>query len=179
MNRAQKEAFVEELSTRLSEVPLVVITDYRGATVAETNALRRTFESNGMSMQIVKNTLAKRAIDGTPMEGLTPHFQDMIALIFSNEDPVASAKVIRDEITRNKKSQVSIKAGYFDGTVTDAAGVNRIAEMPSKEELFVMLLRTMQEPARRVMNVMQAPARDLLYLLTNYESKLAAAEGDE
>ena len=178
MNRAEKEAFVAELSARLDETPLVVLTDYRGTTVAETNALRRTLESHNLDMQVVKNTLAKKAISGTPLEPLGEHLVDMTAMIFSNEDPVASAKVIRQEIIKKKDSNVTIKAGYFDGTVHDVAGVDRIADMPSKEELLVMLLRTIQEPARRVMRVTQAPARDLLYLLKNYENKLDEGEGE-
>jgi len=179
MNREQKAEMVQTLSARLEAVPLIALADYRGVTVAEINAFRRSLAEQGMGYKVIKNTLAKRAIAGTPMEGLSEHLTGMTGWVLSNEDPVASAKALRS-LTKDLKKQKKfvIKGGYFDGDTIDGAAVDKVADLPSKSELLVMLLRTMQEGPRQVLGVMQAPARDLLYLLKNYESKLEEAEAE-
>jgi large subunit ribosomal protein L10 len=73
----------------------------------------------------------------------------------------------------DSKGKIQVKAGFFDGDILDPVGVKAVASLPSREELLVMLLRTLQEGPRQVLGVLQAPARDLLYLLKNYETKLA------
>ena len=178
MNRTQKAAFVEDLTARLNGAGLVVLADFRGASVAQTNDLRREFEKTGLKVQVVKNTLAKRVIAGTEMEGLGEHFQGMTGVIIGGEDGIAAAKVIKSSLFA-KGSPMAVKAGFFDGVVLDPNGVKAVADLPSREELLSLLLRTLQEGPRQIMGVIRAPARDLLYLLKNYESKLAEAEGDE
>jgi len=179
MNREQKAEFVDSLSARLKDVPLIALADYRGVTVAEINAFRRSLAEQGMGYSVIKNSLAKRAIAGTPMEGLGEHLTGMTGWVLSGEDPVASAKTLRT-LTKDLKKQNKfiIKGGYFDGDTIDGAAIDKVADLPSREELLVMLLRTLQEGPRRVLGVMQAPARDLLYLLKNYESKLEEAEAE-
>jgi large subunit ribosomal protein L10 len=104
----------------------------------------------------------------------------MTGWIISGEDPVAAAKVIREVTQVFKKSQkFVIKAGYFDGGTLDSDGVDKVADLPSKEQLLSSLLATIQEGPRSVLGVLQAPARDLLYLLKNYESKLSEAAAAE
>ncbi len=178
MDRTQKAEFVTTLTGNLSDAPIVVLADFRGATVEATNQLRRTFEASGVSFQVVKNTLAKRAIAGTDLEGLTPLFSDMTGVIFGGEDAIATAKLVKEHLA-GKDAKLSIKGGFFDGEVLDDAGVKAVADLPSKPELQVMLLRTLQEPGRRVLRMLQAPGRDLLYLLKNFETKLAEGEGAE
>jgi large subunit ribosomal protein L10 len=177
MDRTQKAEFVASFSERLAGAPLVVLADYRGASVETTNALRRTLEISGVTWQVVKNTLAKRAVAGTAFEGLSEHFSGMTVVAISGDDPVGTAKVLKEALDR--KGPIQVKAGFFDGEILDAAGVRAVASLPSREELLVMLLRTIQEPSRRVLGVLQAPARDLLFLLKNYENKLADGESGE
>ena len=171
MNRTQKSDFVESFGKAASTAPLVVLADYRGASVESTNALRRTLEKSGGQWRVVKNTLAKRALAGTALEPLSEHFKGMTAVAISGDDPVGTAKVLKDAL--DPKGNIHVKVGFFDGEVIDAAGVKAVASLPSREELLVSLLRTIQEPARQVLGVLQAPGRDLLFLLKNYESKLA------
>lgn len=179
MDRTQKAAYVEELSERLARSPFVAVADYRGVSVAEIDAFRRTLEEKGVDYRVIKNTLAKRAIEGTDMEPLGEHLTGMSGWILSGEDPVAAAKVLRDATKDLRKAEkFTIKVGYFDGQALDAAGVQKVADLPSKEELLSLLLRTIQEGPRRVLGVLQAPARDLLYLLKNYEGKLAEEAGE-
>ena len=170
MNRAQKAVFVEEIKARFEESALVILTDFKGSTVAETDALRRACEPVGVHFQVVKNTLCRRALEGTDKESLTKFFSGNIGVVFSGEDPVAAAKLFKEQIKQNEKLQV--RAGFFEGDVLDEAGVVAVASLPSREELLAKLLATILEGPRRVMRVVQAPGRDVVYLLNNYANKL-------
>ena len=173
MNRAEKEAFVQDIRTRFQDAPLVILTDFVGSTVAETDQLRRACEPVGVRFQVVKNTLCMRAIEGTEKEPLKEFFKGNVGVIISGEDPIAAAKVFKEQSKTNKK--LVVKAGFFEGDVLDAQGVALVAELPSKEELLAKTLATLLEAPRRVMRVIQAPGRDLVYLLNNYANKLEDA----
>jgi large subunit ribosomal protein L10 len=177
MLKSQKFEFVERFTSEIEEAPFVVLMEYRGATVAESSELRRTLEQSGLRFEVVKNTLAKRAIAGTPKESLGDLFSGMTGVVLSGEDVVEAAKVVKDAI--KPKGAIQVKGGFFEGTVLDADGVKAVASLPSREELLATLLRTIQAGFRQVLGVLQAPACDLLYLLKNYESKLAEVEGAE
>ena len=170
MNREDKAAFIEEVRDRFVNAPLVILTDWKGSTVAEMDALRRACEPVGVHFQVVKNTLCRRAIEGTDLEGLSEHFKGNIGVLFAGDDPIAAAKLFRAQKKENEK--LICRAGYFEGDVLDGKGVDAVADLPSREELLVTLLRTLQEGPRQVLGVIRAPARDLLYLLTNYANKL-------
>lgn len=170
MNREQKAQFVEEIRGRFAEAPFVVLTDFKGSTVAQMDSLRRACETSGATFQVVKNTLSRRAVEGTEAEALTEHFQGNVGLLFSGEDAIAAAKMFKAAVKENDKLQ--IKAGFFEGDVLDAKATVAVASLPSREDLLVSLLRTIQEGPRQVLGVVRAPARDLLYLLSNYANKL-------
>ena len=170
MNRTQKEAFVQDIRSRFEESPLVILTEFTGSTVEETDQLRRACEPLGVRFQVVKNTLCRLALSGTEKEPLAEHFQGNVGLLLAGEDPIAAAKVFKEQAKINNKLQV--KAGFFEGEVLDAQGVTAVAELPSREELLAKMLVTLLEGPRRVMRVVQAPGRDLVYLLNNYANKL-------
>jgi len=170
MNIAQKTAFVEDARARFDAAPLVILTDFKGSTVAEMDALRRACEPVGVQFRVVKNTLCRRAVQGTDMEPLAEHFRGNIGVMFAGEDPIATAKLYKEQLKTNKN--LVTRAGFFEGDVLDAKGVDAVAELPSREELLSKLLSTVLAAPRQVMGVIRAPARDLLYLLKNYETKL-------
>lgn len=170
MNRDIKQQFIDEMRERFEAAPFVVLTDFKGSTVKEMDAFRRACEANGLHFQVVKNTLCKRALAGTDKEPLAAHFRGNIGVFFSGDDPVGAAKLLQEQLKNNEK--LVVKAGYFDGDVLDKAGVSGVSTLPSREELLVTLLRTIQEGPRQILGVIRAPARDLLYLLSNYASKL-------
>ena len=95
MNKAQKIEFVQELSKRIAETPLLILTDYRTTTVAEINKLRREFEEQGVEYRVIKNSLLKRAVQGTDKEGLVEYLTGMTGVILSGDDPIAAAKAAR------------------------------------------------------------------------------------
>jgi large subunit ribosomal protein L10 len=170
VNREQKAQFVETVQSRFADSPLVILTAFKGSTVAQLEEMRHACNEAGAEFQVVKNTLCKRALAGTDMEVLSPHFQGNIGVIFSGEDAIATAKVFKGQRKGNPKLET--RAGFFEGDVLDQAGVELVATLPSKEELLTKLLQTVQEGPRQVLGVIQGPARDLMYLLNNYSSKL-------
>jgi len=170
MNRTDKEQFVAEIRSRFETSPLVILSDWKGSTVDQMNELRRACEPVGVHFQVVKNTLCKRAVEDTDLASLAEHFKGNIGVFFSGEDPTAAAKLYKDR--RKENDKLVCRAGFFEGTLLDEAGVEAVASLPSREELLVTLLRTMQEGPRQILGVMQGPARDLLYLLNNYAAKM-------
>lgn len=174
MSRADKVNVVDGLTSRLEDAPFVALADYRGISVEEVNALRNKFREAGIHYEVIKNKLAKRAIAGSDKEALNDLLVGMTSWIISGEDPIAAAKVLKAETTTLVKAEkFTIKGGYFDGEVLDSKGVIDVAELPSKDELFAMLLGLLQKGPQQVLGVVQAPGRDLVNLLKNFESKLA------
>lgn len=178
MNRTQKAELVENLTAELQNTPLVLLADYRGISVPRITELREQLKSRGAEYRVIKNTLLRRAIDGTDKEGIGDYLAGMTGVVLSGDDPIAAAKAVR-ELTKDlqKEEKFVIKGGWFEGDALDAAAVSKVADLPSREELLVMMLRTIQEGPRQVLGVLQAPARDLLYLLKNYETKLEEPAG--
>jgi large subunit ribosomal protein L10 len=179
MNRTQKEAYVEDLRGRLTSAPFLALADYRGVDVAEINHFRRTLAAKGIEYEVIKNTLVRRALAGTEYEAVVANLVGMTGWVISGEDPIDAAKTLKlvfKELDFEKKEKFGLKGGYFDGKVLEGVDVIKVADLPSKEELLVMLLRTIQEGPRQMVSVVQAPARDLVNLLKNYENKLAEAE---
>lgn len=177
MNRTQKVEFVDRFTSQIAEAPLVVLTDYRGATANEANVFRRKLEANGLRLEVVKNTLVRRAIAGTDKEILSTELTGMTGVILSGEDAVGAAKAVGAAI--EKDSKIKVKAAFFDGEVFGEDGVKVVSALPGREELLTLLLRTVQAGPQKVMGVIRAPARDLMYLLKNYERKLAEGEAGE
>ena len=176
MSRSEKASIVDGLSSRLENAPFVALADYRGISVAEVTDLRAKFKDAGVHYEVIKNKLAKRAIEGTELESLAELLQGMTTWIISGEDPIAAAKLLKaetNELVKNEK--FTIKGGFFDGELIDSKGVSDVAELPSKDELFAMLLGLLQKGPQQVLGVVQAPARDLVTLLKNHEAKLADA----
>jgi len=176
MSRNEKASIVDGLSTRLENAHFVALADYRGISVAEVTDLRAKFKEAGVHYEVIKNKLAKRAIEGTDMAALHDMLQGMTTWIISGEDPIAAAKLLKAETKALVKDErFTIKGGFFDGELLDSKGVTDVAELPSKDELFAMLLGLLQKGPQQVLGVVQAPARDLVTLLKNYEAKLADA----
>jgi large subunit ribosomal protein L10 len=176
MSRADKVTLVTELTSRLETAPFVALADYRGITVEEVNALRNKFREAGVHYEVIKNKLAKRAIAGSDKEALNDLLVGMTAWVISGDDPIAAAKVLKAETQELVKNErFTLKGGFFDGELLDSKGVSDVAELPSKDELFAMLLGLLQKGPQQVLGVVQAPARDLVTLLKNHEAKLADA----
>lgn len=170
-NVEDKAKLVGELRERFSNAPFIVLADFKGATVKELDKLRRGCEAGGVKLQVVKNTLCWRAVQGTDKEKLADHFRGNIAVLFSGENPIGAARLLRDQL-KEANGKFTVRVGMFEGDVLDSRGVAAVAELPGREELLSTLLRSIQAGPQHVLGVIQGAPRDLLYLLSNYASKL-------
>ena len=138
MNREQKAEVIERLRANLDGVPAVVLTDFQGMTVEQTNDLRNRFREAGVHYEVVKNTLVRQAVAGTDKGDLCDHFRGNTAIAYLPDDPVAPARIVAEYGKTNDK--LSIKAGWLDGKVLDVGGVKSLATLPGKDELRAQLL---------------------------------------
>lgn len=138
-----KKAVVERVSNVLSDAQTAIVAEYRGLTVEKMTSLRREAREAGVYLQVVKNTLARRAIKGSDFECLDEHFLGPLALAAS-EDPVAAAKVLSKFEKAN--DAFSIKVGAMSGNLLSLEEINALAKLPGREELLATLLGTMQAP---------------------------------
>jgi large subunit ribosomal protein L10 len=172
LNLEEKKAVVAEVSEQVSKAQAIVVAEYRGLPVGDMTALRAQARKSGVYLRVLKNTLVRRAVDGTPFSGLS---EQMVGpLVFGiSADPVAAAKVLNDFAKTNDK--FVIKAGAMPNQVMDAAGVKALASMPSREELLAMLLGTMQAPvAKFVRTLNEVPTSFVRGLAAVRDQKQAA-----
>ena len=143
LNLNDKKAVVAEISAKVASAQTIVVAEYRGIQVGDLTQLRAKARSEGVYLRVLKNTLARRAVDGTPFAGLASEMTG--PLIYSiSDDAVAAAKVINDFAKSNDK--LVIKAGNYAGKQLDKAGVTALASIPSREVLLSQLLGVMQAP---------------------------------
>jgi len=143
LNLNDKMAVVAEVSARVADAQTIVLAEYRGVQVSNLTVLRRKARESGVYLRVLKNTLVRRAVEGTPFADLAQHMVG--PLIYSiSSDPVAAAKVLHEFAKTNDK--LVLKAGSYAGKVLDAAGVQALASIPGREELLAKLLGVMQAP---------------------------------
>jgi large subunit ribosomal protein L10 len=155
MDRSVKQAAIDNLRTELDTQSTIVVFRPMGLTVAEDRVLRQKVIAANASMRVIKNTLAKRAVDGTKLAGLSDHFKGPTALIYSN-DQVAPAKVIAEFAKTNKK--IEIVGGTYAGKFMDANAVKALAAIPSREVLLGQLAGLLKSPVQRIASVLAAVA---------------------
>ncbi|MDP2135477.1 MAG: 50S ribosomal protein L10 [Sulfuritalea sp.] len=143
LNLDDKKTVVAEVSAEVANAQSIIVAEYRGLGVVDLTALRANARKSGVYLRVVKNTLVRRAIAGTPFEGLSAKLVGPMIYGISR-DPVAAAKLLNDFAKGNDK--LTIKIGAMPNYVMDAAGVKALATMPSREELLSKLLGTMQAP---------------------------------
>jgi len=155
LNRSEKQAVIEEVSALAAKAQTLVMAEYRGITVADMTKLRVDARSKGVSLSVLKNTLARRAVSGTGFEVAADQMTGPLIYGFS-EDAVAAAKVVADFAKTNDK--LVIRGGVFSGKALNVDGVKQLANIPSKEVLLAQLLGLMQSPISRTARVLAALA---------------------
>ena len=143
LNLNDKKAVVAEVSAQVAKAQSVVLAEYRGIEVSDLTKLRAKARESGVYLRVLKNTLVRRAVEGTTFADLSSHMVG--PLIYGvSEDPIAAAKVLNDFAKSNDK--LILKAGSYAGETLDAAGVKALASIPSREELLAKLLGVMMAP---------------------------------
>lgn len=143
LNLDDKKAVVAEVAAQVAGAQTVVLAEYRGITVGDLTQLRAKARQQGVYLRVLKNTLARRAVQETAFAGLAEQMTGPLIYCMS-EDAVAAAKVLNDFSKTNEK--LVLRAGSYDGQVLDKAGVQALANIPSREELLAKLLGVMQAP---------------------------------
>lgn len=138
-----KKAAVEEIGKVVANAQTMVLAEYRGVSVSSMTTLRANARKEGVSLRVLKNTLARRAVEGTSFAPLADHMVGPLVYAIS-EDPIAAAKVLHQFSKQNDK--IVIKAGVYNAELLDAAKVAELAAIPSQDELLAKLLGIMQAP---------------------------------
>ncbi len=155
LNLQEKQAVVAEVGAQVAQAQTIVLAEYRGIEVGDITRLRANARQSGVYLRVLKNTLARRAVQGTPFEGLAEQMVGPL-LYGISADAVAAAKVVHEFAKTNDK--LVIKAGAYNGKVMDVAGVTALATVPSKEVLLAQLLGLLQSPVSGLARVIAAVA---------------------
>ena len=155
LNRNEKAAVVTDVAAQVARSQTLALAEYRGLTVEHMNKLRVDARAKGVYLHVLKNSLARRAVAGTPFECAADAMTGPLIYGFS-QDAVAAAKVIADFAKGNDK--LIVKGGAYAGKALDANGVKALAAIPSKEVLLAQLLGLMQSPISRLARVIAAIA---------------------
>jgi large subunit ribosomal protein L10 len=155
LNRNEKAAVVADVTAQVGKSQTLALAEYRGLTVAHLDTLRRQARDKGVYLHVLKNTLARRAVSGTPFEVASEHMVGPLIYGFS-EDAVAAAKVIADFAKGNDK--LVIKGGAYAGKPLDVDGVKALAAIPSREVLIAQVAGLLKSPIQRMAGVLAAVA---------------------
>ena len=147
-----KQPIVEEIAATVKDAATVVIVSYSGITVAQDTQLRKQLREAGVTYKVYKNTLIKRAAEGTDFAALDPNLEGPTALAVSKTDATAPARILAE--FAKKADKLEIKAGVVEGTYYDAKGMNVIASIPSREVLLGRLFGSMQSPVTNFARVL-------------------------
>jgi large subunit ribosomal protein L10 len=155
LNLQEKQAVVAEVSAQVARAQTIVLAEYRGIEVGDITKLRANARNSGVYFRVLKNTLARRSVQGTPFEALAEKMVGPLVYGIS-ADPVAAAKVVHEFAKSNDK--LVITAGAYNGKVLDKAGVSALATVPSKEVLLAQLCGLLQSPMSGLARVLVAVA---------------------
>ncbi len=169
----QKQAMVSEVSAKLAGAQAVIVAEYRGLNVGRVTQLRAKARQSGLYLKVLKNTLARRAVKGTPFEKLTDQMSGPLMYGIS-QDPVAGAKVL-SEFAKDNEFFV-IRGGAMPNTLMSAKDVKALALLPSREELLARLMGTMQAPVAKLVRTMnEVPGKFVRALAAIRDQKEKAA----
>jgi large subunit ribosomal protein L10 len=172
MPTPEKEKLVAELTEKLSQRQMAILTDYTGINVQAVTGLRNEFRKASVEYRIFKNTLARIAADKAGLEGLAEFLDGPTGYAFS-DDPVAPAKVLADFIKSNPSMR--IKCGIMNGRLISVDQVRAIAALPPRDVLLAQLARQIKAPISGLVNVLAGPARNLVNVLEALRKQKEAA----
>lgn len=160
LTKTEKTEVVEKLNRELNEASGLYITAYQGMTVEKFNNVRAKLKGVDAKYYVVKNTLAKRALKQSGIEGLDSAFKGPVGVAITKKDIASTAKVIRD-FNKDNNDLLAVRMAYTDGTVFSGADAERLAELPSREELLSMLLSAFNAPVTKLAGTLDG-------ILTNF-----------
>jgi len=172
LNKQQKAVKIDQVCAMVAQAKAIVVAEYRGLNVESVTRLRRQARGQGVQLRVLKNTLARRAMTGTPFAGLSDHLVGPL-MYGMGPDPIAVAKVLSSFAKDNDR--LVVKAGAMADFVMDDKAVKALATMPSRERLLAMLMATMQAPAAQFVRTLnEVPARLVRTLAAVRDARQAA-----
>ena len=173
--RKQKQDTLDALTEQFKNANAAMLVGFQKMTVAKDQELRNQLRDAGISYSVVKNTLARKAAAGTPLEQAADHFKGVTAVALSPSDPVGLSKAI-SKFTKANADIFSFKAGIVEGKVVALPDVEAIASLPSKEDLISKILFLVNSQAQRLVTVTQAVARNLVIVIDQVRAQKEGAE---
>ncbi|MGA3243019.1 MAG: 50S ribosomal protein L10 [Bacteroidota bacterium] len=173
MNRSDKEAIVAEVAERAARATAMYFADFTGLTVEEATELRREFRKAGVEYRVVKNTLAKKALE--QVTGYDRVFEKLVGptgIAFSYGDAVAPAKIIKK--FSDKSGKLKLKAAVLEKQVFDGSRLDELSKLPTRAELMAGVLGSIQAPMTGIVGAIGAVMRDLVNVIDAIEKKKAA-----
>jgi len=170
LKRHEKETFVQELRGNFEKSQHAILVDFRGITVPAVTEFRRKIRQSGGHYKVIKNTLAVRALEGTPLAALKDKFVETTAIAYCDTDPVALAKVVVD--FSKDHPQIVVKSGLVSGSeLLDANGVKALSTMPGLPELRSRLLGVLKAPSAKLVRLLATPSQQMVRVLQAHADK--------
>ena len=178
MNKEQKATAVAELREKFMRAKLAIVTECVGLPVNQMTALRKQLRGAKAEFKVVKNTIAARAVEGTSLAEVKPHFKGQLALTIGYEDPVLPAKILRDFIkTEKRAANLKMVLGVLEGKLLQSAQLVEVASLPSKQVLLAQMVSTLHAPLRGLVSVLSGLLRGLVGVLVAIQGT-KKGEGD-
>lgn len=155
LNLEGKKAIVAEVAEVAKSATSIVAAQYAGLTVLQLTELRKTARNSGVYLRVIRNTLARRAFEGTQFACMDPALVGPLVLAFSKEDPGAAARLIKDFAKKFEK--LVVKAVSIDGALLPASDLNRLASLPTKEQAIAQLMSVMLAPVTKFVRTLAEP----------------------
>src|SRR5437867_12734197 len=172
-NREQQHKDLDALAKQFKNAKAAMLVSFKNMTVAKDQELRRQLREAGISYSVVKNTLARKAAAGTPLEQMADHFKGVYAVAISTTDPVGLSKAIA-KFNKANPDIFSFKVGLVEGKVVELKEVESIANLPSREELLSKVLFLINVQAQRLVTVIQAVPRNLAVVMDQVRTQKEA-----
>ena len=176
MNRTEKASFVADLRERISRAPVVYLTDFTGLDVKSITKLRRTLRASGAEYVVVKNRLAKLAFSETELPNVFDGLEGPTGMVFGYEDVIAPAKALT-EFAREHDRKPVFKVGILDRKVLQADQIDRLARLPSREQLLAQLAGAMSAPTAMLVMALEAKLQEMAGLVDALREKRLAEGG--
>ena len=176
MDRTQKETFVADLRDRLTKAPVVYLTDFTGLDVKSMTDLRRSLKDSGAEYLVVKNRLAKLAFEGTELPDISADLIGPTGMVLGYDDVVAPAKALTDFAKQHDKKPV-FKLGILENEVLQPEQISRLANLPSREQLYSMLAGALEAPMAMLATAMEGKVQEMAGLLDALKDEREKAGG--
>lgn len=169
MLKSEKEELIKELNEKFAKTKTGIVAEFSKLNVETVTKLRKKLREGKVEYKVLKNTLAKRAAKGTPMEVISGDFTGPVAVVLSYDDVVAPAKILSTFI--KDMETIKVRSAVVEGRKVDAAGVKALASMPGLPELRAQILGMLTQPAGKLVRTIAAPGSQLARVIQAYADK--------